>query len=424
MKKEIVIIGGGFAGVNLARKLRNEENIHITLVDRNNYNFFPPLLYQVATGFLEVSNISYPFRKLFHHQKNANFRMGELIQIIPSENKILLSTGELSYDYLILATGTESNYFGIENIQRNSLPMKTVNDAIELRNFILLKAEEAILTKDPIERKKLTSIVIAGGGPTGVEIAGMLAEMKQNIFDKDYPELRSDSFSIYLVDGAESLLTPMSVQSQEYTLSTLLQLGVDVKLNKRVKDYINDQVIFDDGEIIDTKILIWAAGVISSVFDGIPKECYGPGRRLLVDQYNKVYGTANIYAIGDTALLLSDPNFPKGHPQMAQVAIQQAINLAGNIKAHLKNQEQTSFSYHDKGSMAIIGRSKAAADLPKPRMHFTGWLAWAMWLFVHLFSLISYRNRLKTMVNWTTSYFTKDQTLRMIIRPDIHSKTK
>lgn len=423
MKKEIVIIGGGFAGVNLASKLSKEENVHIILVDRNNYNFFPPLLYQVATGFLEVSNISYPFRKLFHKQRNANFRMGELEKISPDENKIRLSTGELTYDYLILATGTESNYFGNENIERNSLPMKTVNDAIELRNFILQKAEEAILEKDPIERKKLTTIVIAGGGPTGVEIAGMLAEMKQNIFDKDYPELRSDSFSIYLVDGANSLLTPMSTQSQEYTLSTLLQLGVDVKLNKRVKDYSHDQVIFEDGEIIDTKILIWAAGVTASVFDGIPKECYGPGRRLLVDQYNKVHATTNIYAIGDTALQLSDPNFPKGHPQMAQVAIQQAKNLAKNISAQLRNQAQNSFLYHDKGSMAIIGRSKAAADLPKPKMHFKGWLAWAMWLFVHLFSLISYRNRFKTMVNWTTSYFTKDQTLRMIIRPDIKTKS-
>lgn len=417
MAKEIVIIGGGFAGINLARQLDNDRNFHVTLVDRNNYNFFPPLLYQVATGFIEVSNISYPFRKLFHDKKNIRFRLGELQKIVPEENKVLLSTGELPYDYLVLATGTESNYFGMENIRKAALPMKTVDDAIEMRNYLLLKTEEATITADAAERKKLGTIVIAGGGPTGVEIAGMLAEMRMNILQKDYPELTGGNVVIYLVDGAPTLLAPMSKEAQQYTYEALTKMGVKVLLNKQVKDYVNDTVIFADGETIETKILLWTAGVTASVFDGIPKESYGRGRRLLVDEYNKVQGTQNIYAIGDTCLQTTDKAFPQGHPQVAQPAIQQGKNLAKNFKAMLTGKSLTPFSYHDRGSMAIIGRSKAAADIPKPKMHIKGFIAWMMWLFVHLFSLINYRNRIKTMYNWTIAYFTKDQSLRMIIRP-------
>ena len=417
MKKQIVVIGGGFAGINLAKKLANVDDFHITLVDRNNYNFFPPLLYQVATGFLEVSNISYPFRKLFHHEKNIRFRMGELQKIISEENKVILSTGELIYDYLVLATGTESNYFGMENIRKAALPMKTVDDAIDMRNFLLMKMEEATITKDAEERKKLGTIVIAGGGPTGVEIAGMLAEMRTNILEKDYPELTGNNVDIYLVDGAPTLLAPMSRQAQKYTFETLVKMGVKVLLNKQVKDYVDDTVFFAGGESIQTKILLWTAGVTASVFDGLPKENYGRGRRLLVNEYNKVQGTQNIYAIGDTCLQTTDINFPQGHPQLAQPAIQQGKNLARNFKAMLKGKSLTPFSYSDKGSMAIIGRSKAAADIPKPELHIKGFIAWMMWLFVHLFSLINYRNRIKTMYNWTVAYFTKDQSLRMIIRP-------
>jgi NADH dehydrogenase len=417
MAKEIVIIGGGFAGINLARSLTNVKDFHITLVDKNNYNFFPPLLYQVATGFLEVSNISYPFRKLFQNKKNIRFRMGELQKIVPEEKKVLLKNGGLSYDYLVLATGTESNFFGMENIRKASLPMKTVDDAIEMRNTLLLKTEEATITTDEVEKRKLSTIVIAGGGPTGVEVAGMLAEMRMNILEKDYPEFESRRVKIYLVDGAPVLLAPMSQTSQKYTYETLAKMGVEIKLNKQVKDYVDDTVIFADGETIQTKLLFWTAGVTSKVFEGIPKESYGRGRRLLVDEHNKVEGLQNIYAIGDTCLQTTDKAFPQGHPQLAQVAIQQGKNLAKNFKAVQTGKPLTSFSYYDKGSMAIIGRNKAVADLPKPRMNFTGWLAWMMWLFVHLFSLINYRNRIKTMYNWTVAYFTKDQSLRMIIRP-------
>ena len=417
MKKEIVIIGGGFAGINLAKRLANVKGIHVTLVDKNNYNFFPPLLYQVATGFLEVSNICYPFRKLFHYKRNISFRLGELQKIVREENKVVLSTGVLSYDYLVLATGTESNYFGMENVRQSSLPLKTVDDAIDMRNYLLLRTEEATIAPDPFEEKKLSTIVIAGGGPTGVEVAGMLAEMKKNILEKDYPELAEDKVKIYLVDGAAALLTPMSRVAQKYTYDTLVKMGVNVELNRQVKDYVNDTVIFSDGTSIQTKSLIWTAGVTSKVFDGIPKDSYGKGKRLLVDQYNKVYAMQNIYAIGDTCLQTTDKNFSEGHPQLAQVAIQQGINLARNFKAMINGKPFTAFNYHDKGSMAIIGRSKAVADIPNPKMHIKGFPAWVMWLFVHLFSLINFRNRIKTMYNWTIAYFTKDQSLRMIIRP-------
>ena len=422
MQKQVVIIGGGFAGVNLAQHLSKAENLSVILVDKNNYNFFPPLLYQVATGFLDVSNISYPFRKLFRGKDNIRNRLGELIKIIPAENKVLLSTGYLNYDYLVLATGTVSNYFGIENIEKNAQPMKTLHDAIEMRNFLFLKAEEASIATSKAEREKLTTMVIAGGGPTGVEVAGMLAEMRKNILYKDYPELAESSFRIILVDGAPTLLAPMSKASQQYTFESLSKLGVEIKLNTQVKDYIDNKVIFANGEAIETKILFWTAGVTCDIIEGLPKEAYGKGRRLMVDNYNRLELFENIFAIGDNCLMSGDPNFASGHPQLAQPAIQQGKNLAHNLKNMQVGKELNGFRYKDKGSMAIIGRSKAVADLPKPKLNFNGWIAWMMWLFVHLFSLINYRNRLKTMYNWTVAYFTKDQSMRLIIRPNEEDK--
>lgn len=417
MKKEIVLIGGGFAGVNFIRNLKNNKDYNITLVDKNNYNFFPPLLYQVATAFLEVSNISYPFRRLFRKNKNVNVRLADLVKIDYLNNKVILSNGELNYDYLVMATGTESNFFGMENIEKNSLPMKTVDDAIRLRNTLLTKLEKATIEQIPELQSELSTIVVAGGGPTGVEIAGMLSEMRKNIIEKDYPELRGVNNDIYLVDAAPALLSPMSTKSQKYTYDSLTEMGVKIKLNVQVKDYIDNAVYFSDGEIIRTQLLFWTAGVISQTFEGLPKEFYGRGRRLIVDKFNMIVGTQNVYAIGDTCIQTSDEKFPGGHPQLAQVAIQQGVNLAKNFKRLIAGKEMHSFSYVDKGTMAIIGRVKATADIPKPYITITGALAWMMWLFVHLFSLINYRNRLKTMYNWTTSYFSKDQTLRMIIRP-------
>lgn len=416
--KNIVIVGGGFAGISLANHLANVRGLQVTLVDKNNYNFFPPLLYQVSTGFLDVSNICYPFRKLFYDKKNLRFRLGELQKIIPETQTIVLSNGTLTYDILILATGTESNYFGIENIKRIAVPMKTVDDAINMRNTILLKMEQAILTSSEKEREGLTTVVVAGGGPTGVEVSGMLAEMRTNIFKKDYPELADQKLDIYLVDGASSLLGPMSPKAQAYTLKKLRDMGVNVQLNKLVKDYDNGAVVFADGERITTQLLIWTAGVTSRIFEGIPKESYGKGRRLLVNEFNEVRGVKNIYAVGDTCLQTTDPNFPNGHPQLAQVAIQQGKNLAENLKAGIARRPLKPFQYHDKGSMAIIGRSKAVADLPKPKLHFNGFIAWLMWLFVHLFSLINFRNKLFTFYNWAIAFFTKNQSLRMIVRPE------
>ena len=417
--KEIVIIGGGFSGVNLALQLSGNHNFHITLADRNNYNFFPPLLYQVATGYLEASNISYPFRKLFQEKKNINFRMGEFLKVVQPENKVILSTGELEYDYLVFATGTETNFFGIENVKKNAIPMKTVNDALEMRNHILQKLEQATITNDANEKRKLLNIVVAGGGPTGVEVSGMMAEMKKNTMRKDYPELagKGAESNIYLVDAGAHVLAPMSPQSQTDTYEALKELGVIIKLNTHVKDYVDDLVVFDNGETIETKTLIWAAGVASQVFDGIASECYGRGKRLIVDAFNKVQGTQNIYAIGDTCIQTTDAHFANGHPQVAQVAIQQGKNLAKNFIAISKEKEPQAFAYIDKGSMAIIGRNKAVADLPKPKLHFKGFIAWFMWVFIHLISLIDYRNRVKTLYNWMIAYFTKDQSLRMIIRP-------
>lgn len=420
--KKVVIIGGGFAGVNLAQHLNKAENLSVTLVDKNNYNYFSPLLYQVATGFLDISNISYPFRKLFRDKKNIRNRLGELIKIIPEENKVLLTSGYLEYDYLVLATGSVSNYFGMENIEKNSQPMKTLHDAIEMRNFLFLKAEEASITQSKSEREKLTTIVIAGGGPTGVEVAGMLSEMRKNILYKDYPELADASFRIILVDGAPVLLTPMSAASQQYTFETLTKMGVEIRLNMQVKDYENDKVIFANGESIETKVLFWTAGVTCEIIPGLPAEAYGRGRRLLVNNYNKLEAFENIYAIGDNCIMSGDPDFASGHPQLAQPALQQGKNLAYNLKAMQTGKELKGFRYKDKGSMAIIGRSKAVAELPKPKLNFKGWLAWMMWLFVHLFSLINYRNRIKTMYNWTVAYFTKDQSMRLIVRPDAEDK--
>ena len=414
---KIVIIGGGFAGINLAKALLKCKESQVVLVDKNNYNFFPHLIYQVGTAFLEPSSISYPFRKFFAGKKNLNFRLGEFQRVIPAENRIILDNGELNYDYLVFATGTETNYFGMENVKKNAIPMKTLNDAIDMRNRLLQSMEEAAICKDKKEKRKLLNIVVAGGGPTGVEVSGMFAEMRKEIVAKEYPELLTTVSNIYLVDGGNALLAPMSEASQKDTLEALTKMGVIVKLNSRVKDYDGDTVYFADGQTIEAKNLIWAAGVTAMIFEGIPTESYGNGKRMITDAFNKVINTDNIFAIGDTCLLTSDKKFPNGHPQVAQVAIQQGLNLAKNFTLlKEKNKSLKPFLYNDKGSMAIIGKNKAVVDLPNA--HFKGFFAWIVWLFVHLFSLITYRNRIQTFYNWMIAYFSKDQPLRMIIRPN------
>jgi len=414
---KIVIVGGGFAGVNLARSLRNDKRFEITLVDKNNYNFFPPLIYQVATGFLEPSSISYPFRKLFRNFTNVKFRLGYLQRVVPGENKVILSSGELTYDYLVFATGAKTNYFGSDNFKNNAISMKTLDDALEMRNKLLRQMEQASVIEDPDQLRKLLTIVIAGGGPTGVELSGMFAEMRNGILMKEYPELVGKGGEIYLLTSAGELLSPMSEKSQKETYDQLRLLGVKVRLNCRVKDFVNDTVILSDDETISTKNLIWAAGVTGKLFDGILAESYGRGARLLVDEHNRVNATENIYAIGDICLQMTDPDFVNGHPQVAQVAIQQGKRLAKNFKLLIENKPLKAFKYIDKGSMAIIGRMKAVADLPKPKVHFNGMIAWFAWLFVHLISLITKKNRFRTLFNWMVAYFTKDQSLRMIFKP-------
>lgn len=415
-KKQIVIIGGGFAGINLMRSLADQDEFVVTLVDKNNYNFFPPLIYQVATGFLEPSSISYPFRKLVRKHQNVHFWLGEFQEVNPDKNKVILSTGELSYDYLVFATGTVSNYFGMENVINNAIPMKTLEDALNMRNLLLQRMEEASRSQDEQKRKELLSIVIAGGGPTGVEVAGMLADMKHSIITKEYPELSHliEENNLFLVDGASALLSPMSEKSQQYTYTSLLDLGVTVKLNTQVTDFDGKQVSFKDGSVINTQNLIWAAGVTGQQFSGIPENCYGRGKRLLVDQYNCVRGFQNIYAIGDISLQQTDPGFPDGHPQLAQVAIQQGKRLACNLCAAINHNLLTAFLYNDKGSMAIVGRNKAVVDISN-KTHFNGNFAWLLWIFIHLMSLINYRNRIKTWFNWSVAYITHDQSLRFII---------
>ena len=416
--KKVVIVGGGFAGINLAQKLSKNQNFQITLVDKNNYNFFPPLLYQVATGFLEASNISYPFRKFFQGKENLRFCLGEFKRVIPEENKIETDGGDLHYDYLIFATGTESNFFGMENVKKNSVPMKTVQDALVLRNHILMNKERATKTTDPVLRKKILATVVAGAGPTGVEVSGMLAEMNKNIFKKDYPELKREEVQVYLVDALPVVLNPMSKKSQEDTLAELQGLGINVLLNHAVKDYDNGVVTFANGKTIETETLIWTSGVTATTLEGIPTQVLGRGKRVLVDAYNKVNGMNNIYALGDICLMTSDGKFTEGHPQVAQVAIQQAKNLAENFVRMLDGKALRPFEYKDKGTMAIIGVNKAVADLPG--FHFKGFIAYFLWLVVHLFSLIQYRNQVKTLYNWLVAFFTRDQSLRFIMetKPD------
>ena len=417
-RKRIVVVGGGFAGLNFVEKLSNDNYYSITLIDRNNYNFFVPLIYQVATGFLETSNISYPFRKLFRRSRNVRFRLGTLLKVDAENHTCHLDNGEVPYDYLIFATGSETNFFSNVNIAMNAIPMKTLDDALNMRNRLLQSIEQACIVKEKMAQRKLLTIVVAGGGPTGVEIAGVMAELRKFIIKKDYPELVSSMGDIHLIEGSSRLLVSMSKKSHREAYSALRSLGVKITLNAFVKDFHDDKVILSNGTTIQSKNLIWAAGVTAKTYDGIPPTSIGRGNRILVDEHNCVKGSHDIFAIGDGCLQLSDPEFPDGHPQLAQVAIQQGRNLASNFIALADGKPWKVFRYSDKGSLAIIGRNRAVADIIHPSFHVGGFPALLIWLFVHLTSLISYNNKAKTLYNWIAAYFTRDQSLRMIIRPD------
>jgi len=415
MKKHILIVGGGFAGINLIKSLKNDKRFKITLVDKNNYHFFPPLIYQVATSFIEASNISYPFRKLFSNDKHVKFHMGSLLKVNPENKTIETDTGNLNYDYLVLALGTESNFFGMENVKKCAMPMKNIEEALYLRNHILLTLEEAARNKDIKEAEKLQNIVIAGGGPTGVELAGMLAEMGKYIAQKEYPEIKLGLSNLYLIDALPTLLSPMSKLAQETAYEKLKELGVKILLNVSVKDYTDHKVILSDGTSIETETLIWTSGVIGKEIPGLPEESIGKGRRVLVDAYNKVEGTANIYALGDLSLMLAEEKFPKGHPQLAQVAIQQGKNLAANFKRIEDGKVLEQFRYNDKGSMAIISKYNAVVDLPKHS--FNGFIAWLTWLFIHIIPLVGFKNKIQMAMDWFRLFITNNPSIRLILFP-------
>lgn len=416
----IVIVGGGFAGINFAKQLAGKQDIEIILIDRNNYHFFPPLLYQVATSFIEPSNISYPFRKMFQNKGNIYFHYGSLVQINSDSKNIETTSGKFDYDILVLAMGTETNFFGMANVEKNSLPMKNIDDALHIRNHLLIQLEKATRIRETPQRQKLLTVVIAGGGPTGVEVSSMLAEMSKKIVYKDYPEFKDHQLDIYLIDAADKLLGSMSQKSQKEALATLSKLGVNIKLGLSVKDYDNGIVVLSDGSTIETATLIWASGVMGRKAPGLPTESIGRGRRILVDGCNKVIGVDSVYAIGDICYQTADTNYPNGHPQLAQVAIQQGQLLASNLLNSVKGNTMKPFSYKDKGSMAIIAKYKAVVDLPKG--FFKGFLAWLTWLFIHIIPLVGFGNKAKVLYNWFWSFFTNDPTLRLIIRPEEDDK--
>ena len=415
MKKHIVIVGGGFAGINLIKSLKNDKRFRITLVDKNNYHFFPPLIYQVATSFIEASNISYPIRKFISSYNNVHFQMGSLVKVVPEEKILETETGPLKYDYLVLGLGTESNFFGMDNVRKCALPMKNIEEALYLRNHILLNLEESARNKNISEAKKIQNIVIAGGGPTGVELAGMLAEMGRYIAEKEYPEIKLGLSNLYLVDALPTLLSPMSKVAQQTAYDTLKKLGVKIVLNVSVKDYVDEKVILSDGTTIETKTLIWTSGVVGRSVPGLPEASIGKGKRILVDAFNKVRYTDDIYAVGDICLQTTDADFPNGHPQLAQVAIQQGKNLGANFKRMDAQKDLVPFKYNNKGSMAIISKFNAVVDLPK--FSYNGFIAWLTWLFIHVIPLVGFRNQLRLAFDWFRLFITNNPSIRLILYP-------
>ena len=411
-KSRVVVVGGGFSGLNFIRHL-SASAFDVTLLDKNNFNYFTPLLYQVATGFLEPSSISYPLRKLVN-ARGFSFRQGELISIDSANNRIKLKDGdELEYDHLVIAAGTKTNFFGNAGMHERAFELKEISDALAMRNAFIRVLERASVETNPETRKRLLTIVIAGGGPTGVEVAGMLAEMNQRIVGSDYPELNDERLVIHVVDGAPYLLAPMSGKSQRAAFDILTGLGVQVHLNELVTRYDDETVYLSGGKWIDASTLIWSAGVVAQSFEGIAPEAVGKGRRLHTDAFNKVNGHDNIYAIGDIGIQFTDPVYPKGHPQLAQPAIQQGKALARNLNALAKGKTPKPFRYFDRGDMAIIGKNYAVADLFKHKLHLGGLLGLLAWLFIHVVSLVNYNNKVKTLYNWAIAYATSNPSLRM-----------
>ncbi len=413
-KPRIIVIGGGFAGISFIKKLQ-KENVQIVLFDRNNYHTFQPLLYQVSTAGLEPDSIAYPLRKIFRKNMDFHFRLAEVENIDTQNNSIDTSIGSLRYDYLIVATGTRTNFFGNESIAKYSMPMKTVPQALNIRSLILQNIEKADITSDEVERRSLLNFVIAGAGPTGVELAGALAEFRKGILENDYPELDEEEMHVHLIEGQNRVLPPMSEKVSKKALKFLSKLGVQVHLETFINDYDGKTVTTKDGRKFQTATFIWAAGVTGAPIKGINGEALiQKANRYNVDEFNKLVGFENIYALGDVALMQSN-KYPKGHPQVAQPAIQQGKQLGKNLKKMLKGNKMEPFKYFDKGTMATVGRNKAVVDIGK--MHFGGAIAWFLWMFVHLWFLVGFRNRVITFFNWTYSYINYDRAARLIIRP-------
>ena len=409
----VVIIGAGFAGLKLARNLYKHD-FQVVLIDRNNYHQFQPLFYQVATSGLEPSSISFPLRKVFQNIKNVFIRIAE-VESIDSENKMITTTlGTVWYDYLVIATGATTNFFGMDSFATNGIPMKSVSEALYLRNTLLENFERAVTRLGKEEKQRLLNVVVVGGGPTGVEVCGALAEMRKFVLPKDYPEMDFNNMTITLVEANSHLLHGMSKKAGDKAVNYLTNLGVEVKLNHKVLNFNGAEVELEDKENFQTNTLIWAAGVKGQMPLGVKPDVVVRGNRIKVNRFNQIEGSDGIFAIGDIAYMETE-RYPNAHPQVAQVALQQAKVLSKNLLNIQKNKELVPFEYNDKGSMATVGRNRAVVDLPKLR--FSGFVAWMVWMFVHLMSIVGVKNRLVIFINWLWNYMTYDQSLRLIIRP-------
>jgi NADH:ubiquinone reductase (H+-translocating) len=413
-KPRIVIIGGGFAGIALAKKLKNKD-LQVVLIDKHNYHTFQPLLYQVATGGLEAGSIAYPIRKVIQGCGDFYFRLTSVKEIDTKSSKVISEIGDLSYDYLVIATGSKTNYFGNKEIERNSMSMKTIPQSLNIRSLILENFEQAVLTKDVNDKNSLINFVLVGGGPTGVELAGALAEMKKAILQKDYPDLDMSKMAINLIQSGDRILNTMSEKSSKAAEDFLVSLGVKIWKNVRVTNYDGRTITTNSDLTFETATVIWTAGVQGAAIPGL--DAYSlveKAARIRVNEFNQVAGYDNIFAIGDIACVETEA-FPQGHPMMAQPAIQQGDWLGENLVKLIKKQEMRAFEYSDKGSMATIGRNKAVVDLPQ--YHFHGVFAWFVWMFVHLFSLIGFKNKAVVFLNWVYNYIRFDREGRLIIRP-------
>jgi NADH dehydrogenase len=412
-QKRIIVIGAGFGGLQVAQSLAGNDDFQIVLIDKNNYHQFQPLFYQVATAGIEPSAISFPLRLAFHNHPNVHVRVASVTKIISENNTIETNLGEIQYDYLILAIGADTNFYGNKNIEEKALPMKSVGEALGLRNRLLENFEKALVSDNEEDKSGLLNIVVVGGGPTGVEVSGTLAEMKKHVLPKDYPELNFDLMQIYIVESGTELLGPMSKNAQVKSKEYLEQLGVKVMLDSRVSDFDGQYVYFADNSKIRTNNLVWAAGVKANAIEGINPSIIMRGGRMKVNSYSQVDGYENIFALGDVALM-TEEKYPNGHPQVAQPAIQQGKLLAKNLVNLIRGNELKAFKYRDLGSMATVGRNLAVVDLPFWK--FQGFFAWLTWMFVHLMAIVGVKNKVLIFINWLWNYVTYDQSLRLIIR--------